>query len=218
MPAPFLNSTWTTSIQKLETWLEQQSTAPDIIRIIIENHMAWRSDRRSVPYLGPHPHLRTAQLEQLSIGWENFLRGFVTTTWCEAQHNYFLHLQSKKTGQRWLTALIQKLWAISWDMWRFHNGILHSNSTNTPTNFTFLLSSAILHEINHGHRLLPPSCTYLFSRSSSSLLKGTINSQKLWLATVWSARDLYSPADTICQSRDQVVHAFVQSWKKRIKK
>ena len=103
-------------------------------------------------------------------------------------------------------------------MWRFRNGIQHSQSNDIPTNFTFLLTTAIVSEINHGHRLLPPICDYLFSRNHTSILKGSVNSKKLWLATVWSARDLYSPADLICQNRNPIVSAYVESWKKRINK
>ena len=151
------------------------------------------------------------------MGWEPFIRGFVASQWSLAQHCHLQHLQSRKAGKRWLTCLIQKLWMVSWDMWRFRNGVLHSQSTTTPTNFSFLLATTIINELNHGHRLLPPSCKYLFTRSSSSLLRGTLNNQKLWVATVWSARDRYSPADTICQSRNPTVAAFVVSWRKKLR-
>ena len=217
-PHPSARTTWNTSLNKLEAWLKQQLTAPDVTCIIIENLKAWRNGHLPVPYRGPHPHLRQAQIEQTHLGWDAFLKGFTTVTWSNAQHCFYLHLDSKRTGKRWLSELIKKLWAIAWDMWRFRNGILHSQSRTIPTNFTFLLTTAILQEMNHGHRLLPPRCNYLFSKPASSILKGSINGQKLWLATIWSARDLYSPADTICQSRNEIVKAYVDSWKKRVQK
>ena len=208
---------WNATLNKVETWLNQQSTAPDVTHVIIENLRAWNASRRPVLYEGSHPHLNRAIIEQNRIGWEPFLRGYVSSKWNEAQSCHYLHLGSKKTGHRWLTELIKKMWAIAWDMWRFRNGVLHSQSLTIPTNFTFLLTSAILQEMNHGHRLLPPRCNYLFSTTAAAILKGSINSQKLWLATVWGARDLYSPADVICQSRNEIVRAYVDSWKKRVK-
>ena len=129
--------------------------------------------------------------------------------WIDSQQCYYLHVGSKKSGKRWLSSLIKKMWSVSWDMWRFRNGILHSQSITTPSNFTFLLSSMILTELHHGHRLLPPSCSYLFHTSHTSLLRGSVNSRKIWLVTVWSARDHYSPADTICQRRNAIVASFV---------
>jgi hypothetical protein len=31
----------------------------------------------------------------------------------------------RRTGLRWLTALIQKLWDVAWDMWDHRNRVLH---------------------------------------------------------------------------------------------
>jgi len=32
---------------------------------------------------------------------------------------------SRKTGKRWLTALIQKMWKVAWDLWEHRNGVRH---------------------------------------------------------------------------------------------
>ena len=214
-PHPTAKQQWENSLNSLNNWLNRSSTHPDIAHIIIENLRAWQSHRPSVLYNGSLPHLSDAQQSQSSIGWETVLRGFISTKWSATQNLHFQHLQSKKTGKRWVTELIKKLWQVSWDMWRFRNGILHHQSNATPTNFTFLLTSSILSEINHGHRLLPISCSYLFAKPAAELLRSTVNSKKLWLATVWAARDFYSPADTICQNRNKEVSAYVESWRKK---
>ena len=216
-PHPSSSRQWERSLSNLKDWMLLRKTAPDITNVIIENLRSWRDDRPPVLYNGHLPHLSEAQSLQSIIGWEPFLRGFPAKAWSSSQHCHYQHLNSKQTGQRWLTELIKKMWAISWDMWRFRNGVLHSQSTDTPTNLTFLITSSILRELNHGHRLLPPNCAYLFASDASTILKATINSKKLWLATVWSARDHYSPADTICHDRNSLVSAFVESWRKRIK-
>jgi hypothetical protein len=41
------------------------------------------------------------------------------------QHRYYEFLDSRRTGLRWLTALIQKLWDVAWDMWDHRNRVLH---------------------------------------------------------------------------------------------
>jgi hypothetical protein len=45
--------------------------------------------------------------------------------WSEVQHRYYEFLDSRRTGLRWLTALIQKLWDVAWDMWDHRNRVLH---------------------------------------------------------------------------------------------
>ena len=217
-PHPLSKQQWESSLNNLNVWLKNQHTAPDIITVIIENLRSWHDNRPPVIYDGPIPHLETARSTQNIIGWTAFLRGFVSSSWELPQHQHYQNLSSKKSAKRWLTELIKKLWKISWDQWRFRNGITHSQSPSSHTNFTFLLTSTIIKESQHGGHLLPPSCSYLFQTHFSDLLKGTLNSKKMWVATVWSARDLYSPADVICQSRNTVVAAFVDSWKRKLRR
>ena len=215
-PHPTATKQWESNMQHLSTWLTHQNTAPDVTNIIVENLKSWRQNRPPVYYEGSHPFLEQAQLQQTQIGWNAFFRGFISVHWIKAQHCHLQHIGSRKNGKRWLAALIKKLWAVSWDMWRFRNGVTHSQSPTIPTNFTFLLSSTIITELNHGHRLLPPACKYLFDNNPSDILRGTINSKRLWIASVWAARDLYSPADTICQTRNIIVSSFVEAWRKRL--
>ena len=215
-PHPSVRSKWNATVAGLEQWMKSQQTAPDISNIVVANLHGWCSHQPPITYAGPLPYLSEACSRQASIGWESFLRGFPASSWIYAQQDHYNRISSKRTGKRWLSELIKKLWSVSWDMWRFRNGILHSKSPDAPTNLTFLLTAAIITELNHGGRLLPPSCTYLFSTTMSALLNTSINNKKLWLATVWSARDHFSPADNICQSRNIIVAASVEPWKKRV--
>ena len=179
--------------------------------------MAWRQSRPSTHYNGPHPFLQEAQQHQSALGWHAFVRGFVSTKWAKSQDCHYKHLGSKRTGKRWVAALIKKMWQVSWDMWRFCNGVTHSQSPSHTTNSSFLLTSTIIAEKNHGHRLLPPKCSYLFQSPLHTLLNISINNKKLWVATVWAARDLYSPADTFNQSRNTIIASFVEPWKKKLR-
>jgi hypothetical protein len=63
---------------------------------------------------------------QNDIGWKNFFEGCVAKEWEHTQIIYYEWCRSKKSGYRWTTALIQKLWDVAWDLWEYHNGIIHS--------------------------------------------------------------------------------------------
>jgi hypothetical protein len=63
--------------------------------------------------------------KQDAIGWQSFLEGRPSVGWSEVQHRYYEFLDSRRTGLRWLTALIQKLWDVAWDMWDHRNRVLH---------------------------------------------------------------------------------------------
>jgi hypothetical protein len=55
--------------------------------------------------------------EQNRIGWPRFFEGWLSPKWIEAQQRYYSTTKSCKTGHRWVTALIQKLWDTAWDLW-----------------------------------------------------------------------------------------------------
>jgi hypothetical protein len=57
------------------------------------------------------------------MGWENFFMGLPSNGWASIQNSYFLKLGSKKTGKRWLVAIIRKQWMIAWDIWNYCNGL-----------------------------------------------------------------------------------------------
>ena len=64
-------------------------------------------------------------MNQEHIGWNKVLEGWLAKDWREIQQRYYQLIRSRKTGKRWVTALIQKLWEIAWDLWEHRNGVLH---------------------------------------------------------------------------------------------
>jgi hypothetical protein len=121
-PAPEAGQQWAESLDKLEVLLQEQNTDPDIIRNIREGLNSWRSD----PTAGVAPAtMSSARAAQEFIGWRPFLEGCLTMEWQAQQQRYYETLKSRKTGRRWATLVIRKLWDVAWDMWEHRNGILH---------------------------------------------------------------------------------------------
>ena len=52
---------------------------------------------------------------QKQIGWRPLLGGCLSLEWAKVQSTYFKWLGVRKTGKRWVAALIQKLWDVEWD-------------------------------------------------------------------------------------------------------
>jgi hypothetical protein len=68
---------------------------------------------------------REASIAQDCIGWTNFMLRQMTGESASAQQDYLDYLGRRKTGKRWLIAVMAKLLNISWDMWDHRNGVLH---------------------------------------------------------------------------------------------
>ena len=118
---PGAKDQWKESLEKLEDWLTSQRTDPDITWQIIQGLTSWQTD----PKAGAQPSTSLPRSAQEFIGWRPFLEGCISWEWRGQQQRYYETLNSRKTGRRWVTLLIRKLWDVSWDMWEHRNGILH---------------------------------------------------------------------------------------------
>jgi hypothetical protein len=55
-----------------------------------------------------------------------FLVGRPAIGYHVAQKRYYWTIpRCMKTGQRWIAAIIKKLWGTAWSLWEHRNGILH---------------------------------------------------------------------------------------------
>jgi hypothetical protein len=66
--------------------------------------------------------------KQNEIGWQSLLVGWPSLGWSEVQQRYYEWLGSRRSGLRWLTALIQKVWDIAWDVWDNRNRVLQETN------------------------------------------------------------------------------------------
>jgi hypothetical protein len=62
---------------------------------------------------------------QNDIGWEALLNGQVSLHWKEIQHQYYIFLGKRNTGERWVRLLIEKMWDVAWDQWDHRKEVVH---------------------------------------------------------------------------------------------
>lgn len=78
-PATLAKATWDNEIAKLQSWLQENNSDPDLAEAVIENLRAWQS-------LSPYPAkrytnrtLRKALFLEDRIGWQSFIEGFIVS-------------------------------------------------------------------------------------------------------------------------------------------
>ena len=131
------------SLHQLRQHLKDMNTAPLITKCIIDNLHHWCNN--SIPphehnFLGVSKrfsdHLTTALDEQQDLGWNKFIRGFISKSWGGAQEAWYNQEQDtspKHTADRWTLHLqrgIQDFWFVSWELRNkhIHGGITqHDN-------------------------------------------------------------------------------------------
>jgi len=150
-------------------------------------------------------------LEQDSIGWYNFLLGRVSTKFQEIQGQYYLQLQQRNTGARWLKLLIVKIWEVSWDMWEHHNHILHNTLTKRKQEELSKLQEEARAQIAIGTAGLLPQ-DYHWLRQPQRLFNKTSDQLQLWLHSIHLARAAWSNEQLHKERQFQATRRFMERW------
>jgi hypothetical protein len=174
---------WKKSLSNLDDWTTSVQTDPDIQQAILTSLNDWRFSEDtefSIPF-----SLKMVIEQQQDIGRSPFLEGWTSFEWEHAQQAYYEFLNIYRTGRRWATELIKKLWQVAWDLWEHRNGIFH-HQTNS-------VSNAILQSIDRRVRtmytmyqtiLSSAMDKYLFTVPLQTLLTKDLIYKKEWIATL----------------------------------
>ena len=111
-----VEAVWEESIQKRGQWMIKQKTLPNLAAIICDRLSAWRNQASPTVTVSPFLGLRGMVNAQDKVGWRALLEGCPVQGWAEVQQWYFEWIHNWRSGERWLVALIQKLWEVAWDM------------------------------------------------------------------------------------------------------
>ena len=190
-PSARASTTWDESMLDLSEWLASVKTCPDILKLICQSLQLWREQ---LPVLPLHSYdfdgVNAIYTDQCIIGWRNLLRGFVSVEWANVQDKYYKWLGLKRTGKRWVTMLIKKLWDVSWSQWEDRNGALHNTPIADDLSGAASLDAAIKAECRLGSQGLPPHVRCTFPKDVSRLLQSSLHERKCWLQLVRAAREL----------------------------
>ncbi len=114
--------TWKQSLKQVEKWLRENNTAHELLAAIL-----WGLNQWQEPQWGADSPTGQFFLDQMVIGWDRFLDGWLAKSWRAHQEGVWQNVKSRRSGRRWVAELIKKLWNVSWDMWAHRNGILHQS-------------------------------------------------------------------------------------------
>jgi hypothetical protein len=114
--------------------------------------------------------------------------GCVAHKWEHIQDAHYTWCRSHKSGRRWTTALIQKLWDVAWDLWEHRIGIDHAKENAEILHGMATVDASIRAEFSRGPNGLPPHLHQLFSESVNGILAASNTYRQRWLQRVTPAR------------------------------
>ena len=136
----------------------------------------------------PWPLEDAVQLQDL-VGGQALLEGCLVPEWTCVQQSYYIWQDSRKTGRRWITSLITKLWNVAWDQWDHRRRVLHDSDSYVTREQAEHMELQIRREKETGPQTLPDEDRRLFAGSLESLLSRDFEYQTIWLHRTSSARE-----------------------------
>ena len=163
----------------------EQGTACDISAAISDGLQAWYNNE-TLDLDGYSTEIQEVMTLQSKIGWQALLEGCPAKGWAEAQADAFLSFGSKKSGRRWVAALVKKLAETAWQMWDHRNSVNTKNETATAS---LELNNRIREEFSQGFRNLDREARLLARRKSMrNLLQSSLEYRRAWMIRITAAR------------------------------
>ena len=202
---PAVTPLWAQVVEPLDAWFTKTSTPPDVSAVILEYLHAWRT--RTPPRIHLSrcaPELAKAISVQSDIGWGYFLEGFVAVEWAAVMNAHYASVSSRRSGLRWSSGLIHRLWLLLRDLWEHRNAILHDDTPVALQRATIQLNQSVSGQYNLGLNGLSPShFRSYFSRPLVDILNFTVSYKRNWLANLLAARDHLESRQFSASNRDQ---------------
>ena len=179
----------TAGLDKLAQWMTKEQTDPEIHRVLLVRLSQLLNHLPLTPIATHMEDLQAAIDSQDAIGWDNFFEGCIALEWERVQAAYYAWCRSKKSGRRWTTALITKLWDIAWDLWEQRIGIFHGQANAETLHGMIEVDNSICTQYHCGPGLLSQRDHHLFNRPLSDILDESITYRQRWLLRVETARE-----------------------------
>ncbi len=183
-PSAIPAQTWEESLQAFRAWLATNQTDPEIVTALIGGLQMWRANSNggNVEILDPLVATQTA------IGWNAVLEGCLGFHWTNHQDRYFQAQNSKRSGHRWMAALIRRIWKIPWALWERRNLEVHKNNA---ASLLADLRAQVQTQVDLGPQDIPELQQWFAERELDSLqATRELAYLRMWLRHVKAARRL----------------------------
>ena len=135
--------------------------------------------------------------------------------WRDIQGDFMKKTNDQRSPLLWMTKLQRRVWEIPWKLWHHRNNILHGDGNSVHIQEKRNVDIAILREWNVGDYNIDARFHNLFRGNLQDRLKDSNEAKRLWLASVWSARNIADNADEGRDSRESTSLMFFDKWKAR---
>jgi hypothetical protein len=162
-------------------------TAPQIQEALLTVLKCWIEDD-GIP-TNFTAEIQSALDQQLTLGWNQFVRGRIALKWQQLQSAHFEDLKVRQTGQKWASHLIMAVWDFTWTLWDHRNDVLHNSDVHDKLLDMDAIDLAIIEEWHAGGKeLIPMDRMQWKGLDLETLLAKRGRFRRDWLSFVQTAR------------------------------
>ena len=211
---------WDKEIANLQEWMKKNKFQPNLADVICNNLDTWKYKTPKSPTLPVNQSLRIALLQQDRLGWKPFLIGFLSKHWRECQQQHLNNINSCTSALLLLSKAQRRIWHIAWELWMHQNNHLHGEQSSTPIVEQTAIDDEVTREWTLGLLTLAEQHWHLFQGSLATKLSKSYHSKRVWLSTVWAAREIVEVnyLDNNPSQYDSTIRLRYEQWKQRHKK
>ena len=181
-PSPTARQEWNFRIGEFRGWLDDQETHPDISATLVQLLNTW-STGQIFPFRVPISVIQAARAQR-RIGMTALAEGLLATHWAKLQHQHYVQIRSRRTGNRWAALVTKQIWLLVFHLWEHRNNRLHSDTCLDVDEESRKFDEAILREYKRGSEDLPIEAQFLFGQPVDQRLTASLADRQRWMALV----------------------------------
>ena len=197
------------ALVELTIAMSRVETPPDITHAIMYGIEKWieqeRNRRNPTPILWPptnyrydpvkHRHIADAFESQCNIGWDEMIRGRISTKWGDIMQKHYHTTKAPRALNRetWENMMISNLWTIFDNTWKARNGLLHGkNDTETRELLNTKLNKSIQDMYKYDRHTISPYDRRLLQTPLTTILHKNTAYKQAWLKSIQTAKEAWA--------------------------
>jgi hypothetical protein len=156
---------------------------------------------------------RDAALVQDSIGWQNSVKGKLSTLWGALEETHYSFINSQCSSSKWSAGLVTQLLEFIHAVWLFRNSILREhNQQGLKREDALALETAIREELTLGTSGLAHRDHHYIHRGRGDVNAALSSDDKqAWLQGIRLTRNSRSSSSADLQCQQEFIESFLMS-------
>jgi hypothetical protein len=195
------NEIFKKNISKVEDFLSQEQTRPDLQDAIIQCIKKWRA-REPIQLKEYQDDIQAVIRQQHVIGWMDMMECLPARGWQRLQRQFYQDQNIRKSSRKWIVGVLKQLQHLGHQQWKHRCDVKANVTRPQEKEHVDIMHDEIERQFVLGSEELLPGDRSIMDYSILNLLRRSLAYKKGWLTRIWAARQR---AQRIARSDDELI-------------